>query len=249
MVEFEPIERPKEIYKYESLSTAELIIFNQTIKFTFPGKFNDPFDCNLENVYFKFSERMDPLVIQEIDILKKEFGRLLSDEMLLRAYQESLNNKLRNAAVSCFSLRKDNTLMWSHYADKHSGICLQFDFLFEKPFLDVKIALEGTVDYGFGDPINYLEDKKAGLWRAFLTKSIDWQYEKELRFLTLQGEQAYKYKPEFLRKIIFGINCKKSEIEGIISCCKQQNLLHLKFEKANKHEGNIVFSGIGAGRL
>ncbi|WP_418537050.1 DUF2971 domain-containing protein, partial [Odoribacter laneus] len=33
---------------------------------------------------------------------------------------------LRNSYVSCFSESNDNFLMWSHYASKHSGVCLEF---------------------------------------------------------------------------------------------------------------------------
>lgn len=33
---------------------------------------------------------------------------------------------LENSYVSCFSENNNNFLMWSHYASKHSGICLEF---------------------------------------------------------------------------------------------------------------------------
>ncbi|MBA4853875.1 DUF2971 domain-containing protein [Emticicia sp. BO119] len=33
---------------------------------------------------------------------------------------------LENSYITCFSERNDNFLMWSHYASKHYGICLEF---------------------------------------------------------------------------------------------------------------------------
>lgn len=33
---------------------------------------------------------------------------------------------LRNSYVCCFSETNDNFLMWSHYANKHSGVCMEF---------------------------------------------------------------------------------------------------------------------------
>lgn len=41
-----------------------------------------------------------------------------------------------------FSRRKDNYLMWSHYADKHKGLCLIFAPYVEKYSKDVKLVFE-----------------------------------------------------------------------------------------------------------
>ncbi|HMO16377.1 MAG TPA: DUF2971 domain-containing protein [Pirellulaceae bacterium] len=34
---------------------------------------------------------------------------------------------LNNSYVACFAEKADNFLMWSHYADRHQGICLEFE--------------------------------------------------------------------------------------------------------------------------
>ena len=44
-----------------------------------------------------------------------------------------------NALISCFSKRYDSILMWSHYGDKHKGICIEFDRP-DKDFIDVKYS-------------------------------------------------------------------------------------------------------------
>lgn len=42
---------------------------------------------------------------------------------------ERLTDKfLKNSYVNCLSETNDNFLMWSHYASKHSGVCLEFNF-------------------------------------------------------------------------------------------------------------------------
>lgn len=33
-----------------------------------------------------------------------------------------------SAGIGAFTIKCDNILMWSHYADNHKGICLEFDF-------------------------------------------------------------------------------------------------------------------------
>ncbi|HAY3550825.1 DUF2971 domain-containing protein [Elizabethkingia meningoseptica] len=50
---------------------------------------------------------------------------------------DGLTNKfLKNSYVSCFSETNNNILMWSHYASKHSGICLEFrsDYVLSFPY-------------------------------------------------------------------------------------------------------------------
>ena len=98
-----------------------------------------------------------------------------------------------NALISCFSKRYDSILMWSHYGDKHKGICIEFDRP-EKDFMDVKYSkkrcksdLEDTTRRVLGYMLSNEEvdvnDK--GLIRCiskpFIVKSLDWKYEEEVR--------------------------------------------------------------------
>jgi hypothetical protein len=42
----------------------------------------------------------------------------------LRAYKEEMNTRF---GMLCFSKHWHNPVLWSHYADRHRGICLGFD--------------------------------------------------------------------------------------------------------------------------
>lgn len=48
--------------------------------------------------------------------------RILRDA--LRAYKREMNSRY---GMICFSEHWHNPVLWSHYADKHRGICLGFD--------------------------------------------------------------------------------------------------------------------------
>lgn len=39
---------PTKVYKYTSTETCEKILENQSIQFTNPSQFNDPFDCQIK---------------------------------------------------------------------------------------------------------------------------------------------------------------------------------------------------------
>lgn len=38
--------------------------------------------------------------------------------------KDTLSNKIR---MTCFTNKNDNILMWSHYTNKHNGICVKYD--------------------------------------------------------------------------------------------------------------------------
>lgn len=80
--------------------------------------------------------------LNKINLLKKfvsiddleKILRLESEDFELKINVQKIRNKLQrqtkkflqNSSAICFSEKKDNFLMWSHYASKHSGICLEF---------------------------------------------------------------------------------------------------------------------------
>lgn len=112
-----------------------------------------------------------------------------------RAYEEApegLLNKLtaRNARLDryylfCLSRCYKNILMWSHYAGSHKGIVVGLDVdaldLNNKGF--AVPAEKGVVSYS-----EELPSVDAEFTKRLLTKSIDWEYENEVRVV---GEEEF----------------------------------------------------------
>ncbi len=80
--------------------------------------------------------------------------------------------------VYCLGLAADNLRMWSHYADKHKGICLEFGTNNEVMCCPLR------VDYFSEFPVVrvYSNDLVDNL-RPFLTKSDVWACEREYRLI------------------------------------------------------------------
>ena len=106
---------------------------------------------------------------------------------------EKVKEVRNNALISCFSKRWDSILMWSHYGDKHRGICIEFDRP-NKDFLDViysknrfKFNLEDTTRRMLGYMLSNeqvdVNDKKLikCISKPFIVKSLAWKYEEEVR--------------------------------------------------------------------
>ena len=132
--------------------------------------------------------------------------------------------------VICFCRKWDNPLLWSHYAEKHYGVCLGFD----------------VTPYELADSIRYRKSmlpftldtshKTGGLGenemrQILMTKYSDWKYEDEVRILaklekseldsTGLNKQFYfaNFGQELqLREVIVGVRSKvtKNELENVL---------------------------------
>lgn len=128
----------------------------------------------------------------------------------LRAYKKEMNEKF---GLICFSENWVNPLLWSHYADKHRGICLGFE-------VDKRILRKITYVKERSELRLPLTKETADqlLW----TKYWDWKYEEERRsWLKLDerddGHYFYHFdsQPDLmkLRQVIVGPLCDATEAE------------------------------------
>ncbi len=89
---------------------------------------------------------------------------------------------ISNTGILCFSREWKNPLLWSHYANKHYGVCLGFEVPADKLI---------TVNYTEVRPAVNWELPEQEIAESFLSTKFDgWNYEKEMRcFLPLATGQ------------------------------------------------------------
>ena len=131
--------------------------------------------------------------------------------------------------VICFSKEWENPLLWSHYADKHYGICLGFEAsseLAEKvKYRKSKLPYELNLDHPTGGLGN--EEMK----EILITKYSGWIYEDEMRVVAkLESSEPHPEDPaklfyfaDFsselqLREVTVGVRSevKKEEVENAL---------------------------------
>ena len=79
----------------------------------------------------------------------------------------------------CFTEQWNDILQWSHYADRHRGVCLGFDVTGEP-------GKFGKVDYVTEKFQTPQRPDQNYMWRCISTKFACWKYEREWRvFITL----------------------------------------------------------------
>lgn len=111
-----------------------------------------------------------------------------------KKYKEDYNYLLDSIKVGCLTTKKDNTLMWSHYADKHRGICIEYDIgkIYEKDNLiinKVNYNMPIITNKSIADNEILEIDNINRLIELFSLKSNEWKYEKEYRILYYDKER------------------------------------------------------------
>ena len=119
--------------------------------------------------------------VSKYDDLNDPFELLamsLEDKVSRSVMQENKRKINKILRILCFSKRWKNPLLWGHYADKHTGIALEFE-----------------IPSSHAQPITYAKDRssldlhalmskgdeaaKLEMFKMYTTKYSDWSYEEE----------------------------------------------------------------------
>lgn len=177
-----------------------------------PLYFNDPYDCEFclqpdvlegildREIYIHLLERRFPLK-------KEDKNRILYSDNIERAMQivlqahggrlsDSWMNILENKLSDCMSTIKDavrvvclsevyeSMLMWSHYAQNHTGYCIEYDFEENDMFNKHLFPVLYTKDRYAISKTDMLNENTGWIYETICRKADMWSYEKEWRIVT-----------------------------------------------------------------
>ncbi len=207
------------IYKYVPFDTAEKIINSGSLMFSAPITFNDPFDLNNNCIDASFTEKSLKRWFRNNKNLTRGQKKILLDQLLKNPksmdsiVETSLNTFKAEAGITCFSKTYLNTLMWSHYADKHYGICLGFNIL---PIANENFTL---LEINYADkiiPLNFFSADKKVLMYWLFTKSEVWSYEQEVRGAYLTKNGLIPFENDCLKEIHFGLRTSEDQRQAFL---------------------------------
>jgi hypothetical protein len=141
------METPSIIYQYGGASGSLCVLNDLKLKATPPHEFNDPFEFTPQLDHeFDLNLLSDENIARAAavgghppDSIGELRSRIRNDPNLKSALQprfaQILRTKMRRFCeqvtegygIVCFSSTRDSILMWSHYAEKHTGIVIGFD--------------------------------------------------------------------------------------------------------------------------
>ena len=159
-----------------------------------------------------------------------------SEEQLKETCKEHKHIKNLSKSFDYFRIRSfcngeteealGNLLMWSHYADEHSGYCVKYKL--SKHF--IKQDENDSFEHMFLKPIIYRKDEEKvdiselttiNTDLAFATKHESWKYEKEVRLIVYNPNKEESFygipldKDSCIEAIYFGCKCKPGTINTI----------------------------------
>lgn len=237
------VDLPEKLYKYRPFNVNTLKMLGESyVFFADPNQFNDPLDCkptiNID-VESPEVERLFRLAAVKNGKDEAHIDRIIDDSRFyfdegIEHYISDPDSAARNLVpyilnevnliiqengVLSLARSYNCPLMWSHYAEQHKGVCLEYDV--SKPILGPleKVRYDGVRGINCSDLINYLSKNCHKSWEAiretyFFSKAPAWQYEDEWRYIRdKQGEVSL---PFTLSAIYFGMRCELAVMAAVI---------------------------------
>lgn len=188
------------VFKYFGVQDHNIKGFKRSyLYYSNYSNFNDPFDCNIELVSF--------------DREKKKTRHKRKEKIL--------KENIKNLGICCFSRNVNSILMWSHYASKHKGFCLEFHYNNSSEGINPLDIIYSNDFIKAAFHKNSLD----ALFHLIYTKAKDWEYEKELRSIkiNLLNDEARKipYKKEELKAIYLGVNIDSAIKEKLLEIVEE----------------------------
>lgn len=195
-------------------------------------------------------------MISGVQILFDQMGQSISPELTeikgkiselsTQAMAKTRATISQQCRVTCLSERMDSKLMWSHYANKHYGFCLEYDFTcswnkWKYPdFFNAVLMLlpvmysdkRPLVSKAFTNPQSMMYYMKNGSFPTastrsmiygLLSKSEDWAYEKEWRIISLDQDKCTLKLPP-ARKVYLGVNMEETARQKVIDIANSKKI-------------------------
>ena len=231
--EFLPDGLPRKLYKYHKIDEyLDRSLQGGYLWHSGRASFNDPYDCYKHLLTFTATKE------QLIDYGKRTLlpGEDLDDiidfilknpNLVPEAYVNTIDSILDSQGICCFTTNYQSTLMWSHYAQHHRGICLVFDTSNDiESFFVAKVRYTDEFT-----PRNYFDDYTNAAMIMLTTKSNDWQYEQEYRLVN-KDQGAISYHREALVGVIFGCKITQENMLSVINTIETSGYKNVEYRQA-----------------
>ena len=233
---------PYRISKYFSVNTNFYSsIISNYLWFSDPLEFNDPYDCNLTTSIDNTEAEIRDFFANASKIYPETYG-LYTQDFYENRIEKIINSPdafvdeikeiqqksiIPNYGICCFSEKEDDLLMWSHYTDKHKGVCVTFEIREDIQFFSLPLKVDYPPEYPYFNFIKNRKNKeKHSLKFYFATKSNHWEYESEIRIVK-DREQHSKFRgpinfnKKCIKELIFGYRMpekQKHELIDVFKC-------------------------------
>ncbi len=193
--------------------------------------------------------------VREYGVLRQKLGESIGkgiQQAEIGVIRKKWSELLPQFRILCFSAVHDNVQMWSHYADSHKGVVLEFQPRDDSSFLWASVP----VTYQDSPPmiaskeewvksITGQEPLTTRGWQLFMpltvTKTTGWKYQEEWRVVTFmrKGESGlysdYPFNARELRSVYLGCEISEQDTDDVIALLRY-NLAHVAVHRGRRVE-------------
>ncbi|BDM64262.1 hypothetical protein NFHSH190041_17140 [Shewanella sp. NFH-SH190041] len=233
------------LYKYCPIGKNQLNALSQKkMWYSKPAGFNDPFDTrfHVTGRLHSYEQETDPSKLQQI------FGEDMSDAIVhkrvsLEGELGQFKRGIEELGILSLADSNKNLLMWSHYAEDHKGMCLEF----ERKDGDLLADVDSTQPIFYTDNHPTLSPKSlmdsaatlSNKKRILYSKSKHWEYEQEWRHIVENGNKLHPW-PAPLKAVYFGCKVDESDI-NLVKNVIADHQIHFYIAKQYSGKFGIYF--------
>lgn len=221
---------PDILYKYRDWNNSnhKKLLENRELYFASIDQFNDPFDGTIPFRYDAKELTEDNIFEKYRQITKREYPNWTEeqihkhcfdyqqrghfhDEKFLEDFEADTSEQTNNNyGIVCLCKEKNNFLLWSHYANSHTGFCIGFNKLLLYEDTEAQFA---HMNYQENLPTLNLFDNPFEVSRKLIgTKSKIWEYENEYRLTKISSARKVVFlRKETIVEIILGYKMSQQE--------------------------------------
>ncbi len=215
---------PKDVLSFRSISDHSLVdLINDELTVSSPKRMNDPFDT-----------------------LLLRWGDYYKHKSTIRKHSLTMAKALEYYRIRCFCKVSNkaisNTLMWSHYAKNHTGMCIHY--VFSDGFLEsinTGVCRFKEIKYAKKREKVRIDISSINTDLGLCTKQGEWRYENEVRLICYMPDEEDLYVPlkiddkSYIKAIYFGINCTQHDIDTIKKILLGKPIKYYKMESNPKN--------------
>lgn len=255
---------PPQLYKYTRAKYAKKILEDNLIYIPNLNELNDPYESYIffnrsnlkELAYNKAICDLENSNRRQGRNLRKDNIRKITDNVVEKELDKMIENYKKNISLICLSKNNCINPLWGNYADKHYGVCIEYDLKniedgYFKNFCFPLQYVTKSENAGMLKSRNNLVPQNIILYEPVLKKSYDWKYEQEWRIVIDKLRPNVRDKiiqettddgnvKEFIRfikptGIYLGLRIDEDYEKEIIEICKMReiNVYKMKIDNSN----------------
>jgi Protein of unknown function (DUF2971) len=225
------------MYKFYTISDIDflgnIIGTKPTIKFSSAFNLNDPNELKFNIKLDVHSDEMKQrYFIDNPNASEKDYEdwkNQVSPNFIWYQEQEQRGIVGQLITLSCFTDSYNNNVMWSHYANNHQGICVEYKSELFNYLKSLKgFFAQNYVKYAKAPPeidaSRYRDEEN--IWKMIFTKQSEWSYEKEVRIVRLSNKdiEFIEFPQSLIKNVIVGSKAPEELINRVLHLCGGTNI-------------------------